>query len=74
MNKQIIVIGIAAVVLLFAGILGAMAFTSSDSDMPMGGLHTMPDGSTMPGGQMGSTDGMHTMSDGTKMPGMDMNP
>ena len=74
MNKQTLIVVIAAVTLLFVGIVGAMAFTGSDSDMPMGGLHTMPDGSTMPGGQMGSTDGMHTMSDGTTMPGMDMTP
>lgn len=74
MNKQTLIVVIAAVALLFVGIAGAVAFTGSDSNMPMGGVHTMPDGSTMPGGQMGSTDGMHTMPDGTTMPGMDMNP
>lgn len=69
MNKQTLIVVIGAIVLLGLGIGGAMVFTAG-SDSP---TMTMPDGSTMPSDQMGST-GMHTMQDGQTMTGMDINP
>jgi hypothetical protein len=70
MNKQTLAVIVGAIVLLGAGIFGAMAFTGSDdSNTP---IMTMPDGSTMPADQMSSTDGTNTMEDGETMPGMEM--
>lgn len=63
MNKQTLAVVVGAAVLLVAGIVGAMAFTS-DSGGP---VMTMPDGSTMPADQM-TTEDMMTMDDGSTMP------
>jgi len=70
MNKQTLVVVIGAIVLLGLGIAGAMAFTGSSTAPVM----TMPDGRTMPSGQMSSTGGMHTMPDGSTMTGIEMSP
>lgn len=59
MNKQTLVVIVGAALLFGVGIIGAVAFTGGD-DSPM---MTMPDGSTMPNGQMTGTTTM-----------MDMNP
>ena len=71
MNKQTLVVIVAAIALLAVGIIGAMALTGRDSSTPM---MTMPDGSTMPSDQMTTTGGTHTMQDGSTTIGMDMNP
>jgi len=69
MNKHNLVVIFAAIVLLGAGIVGAMAFTGSDPGSG-GGVHTMPDGSTMTGPIMAG--GTHTMDDGSTMGDMEM--
>lgn len=71
MNKQTLVVIVAAVALFAVGIVGALALTGGDSSTPM---MTMPGGSTMPSDQMTATGGTHTMQDGGTMTGMDMNP
>ncbi len=72
MNKQTLVVVIAAIALLGLGIVAAMAFTgSSGPDSPP---MTMPGGSTMPSDQMSSTGGTHTMQDGQTTTGMNINP
>ena len=71
MNKQTLVVIVAAVALFAVGIFGALAMTGGDSNSPM---MTMPDGQTMPSDQMDTTEPMHTMEDGNTMTGMDMNP
>ena len=63
MNKQTLVVIVAAIVLLGLGVFGALAFTGGDSGTPM---MTMPDGSTMPADQM-TTDDTMTMDDGSTM-------
>ena len=63
MNKQTLVVIVAAIVLLGLGVFGAVAFTGGDSGTPM---MTMPDGSTMPADQM-TTDDTMTMDDGSTM-------
>ena len=77
MNKQTIAVIVAAVVLFVVAVVGAMAFTGSDSgnvhQMPNGQMTGMMDdsmmGHTMTGGQT-MTGPMHTMSGGEQMPGM----
>ena len=79
MNKQAIAVIVAAVVLFVVAVVGAMAFTGSDSgagnehQMPNGQMTGMMDdsmmGHTMTGGQT-MTGPMHTMSGGEQMPGM----
>jgi hypothetical protein len=80
MKKQTIAVIVAAVVLFVVAVVGALAFTGSDSgarnvhEMPNGQMMTgmMDDsmmGHTMPGGQT-MTGPMHTMSGGEQMPGM----
>ena len=46
MNKQTIVIVVAAIALFVAALLGTTAFTGSDSN-PGGNVHQLPDGSRM---------------------------
>ena len=67
MNKHIVVVIVAALLLLGVGIFSAMALSGR------GGM-TMPDGSTMPADQMTTTGGTHTMGNGVTMPGMGMEP
>lgn len=71
MNKQTLVVIVAAIALFAVGIVGALALTGGDSSTPM---MTMPDGGTMPSDQMTTIGGTHTMQDGRTMTGMDMNP
>jgi hypothetical protein len=71
MNKQMLVVIVAAVALFAVGVFGAIAMTGGDSDTPM---MTMPNGQTMRSDQMDSTGPMHTMDNGSTMTGMDMNP
>jgi hypothetical protein len=81
MNKQLIAAVAGAVVLFAVALVGALAFTGSDSGA--GNAHTMPNGQMMNGmtdddsmmGHMMSNGGMmtgpiHTMSGGQQMPGM----
>ena len=81
MNKQLIAAIVGAVVLFAVALVGALAFTGSDSGA--GNVHTMTDGQMMTGtmdndsmmGPMMSngrtmTRPMHTMSDEQRMPGM----
>ena len=60
MNKQTLVVVVGAIVLLGLGVIGAMAFTGTDSG-------------SAPSGQV-TTGGTHTMEDGGTMTGMDMDP
>ena len=71
MNKQTLVVIVAAVALFAVGIVGAITLTGGGSNTP---AMTMPDGQTMPADQMGTTGATHTMQGGTTMTGMDMNP
>jgi hypothetical protein len=81
MNKQLIAAIVGAVVLFTVALVGALAYTGSDSDA--GNVHTMPGGQMMTGsmdndsmmGRMTSngrtmTGPMHAKSDGQQMPGM----
>ena len=81
MNKQTIAVVVAAVVLFAVALVGALAFTGSDSGA--GNVHTMTNGQMMTGkmddnsmmGHMMSnsrtmTGPMHTMAGGQQMPGM----
>lgn len=85
MNKQLIAVILGAAVLFAAALVGALAFTSEDSDA--GNVHTMPNGQMMTGpthemngmatmmghamhGARMMTGPMHTMSGGEEMPGM----
>ncbi len=80
MNKQTIAAIVGAVVLFVVALVGAFAFTGSDSGAT---VHPMPNGQMMTGtmdtdsmmGHMMSngrtmTGPMHTMSAGQQMPGM----
>ena len=71
MNKQTLVVIVAAIALFAVGVIGALALTGGGSSTPM---MTMPDGSTMPSDQMTSTGTTRTMTDGQTMTGMDINP
>ena len=81
MNKQLIAAIVGAVVLFAVALVGALAFTGSDSGAS--NVHTMTNGQMMTGtmdddsmmGHMMSngrtmTGPMHTMSGGQQMPGM----
>ena len=81
MNKQTIAVVVGAVVLFAVALVGAFAFTGSDSGA--GNVHTMTNGQMMTGtmdndSMMGRmmpngrtmTGPMHTMSGGQQMPGM----
>lgn len=81
MNKQLIAAIAGAVVLFAVALVGALAFTGSDSNG--GNVRPMPNGQMMTGrmgtdsmmGHMMSngqtmTGPMHTMSGGEQMPGM----
>lgn len=70
MSKQTLAVMIGAIVLFAVAVVGAFAFTSGGSDTPM---MTMPDGSTMPAGEM-TTEGMMTMDDGSTMSDDEMQP
>lgn len=63
MNKQVLIVVVAAVVLFGVALIGALAFTGNSSSG--GNAHTMPDGQTM-------TTPMHTMTNGDTMTGMTM--
>jgi hypothetical protein len=65
LNKQTLAVIAGAIVLLVVAIVGAIAFTGGSESDPSGPGMTMPDGSTMPSGQM--TTGM-TMTNGETMP------
>lgn len=86
MNKQLIAVIAAALVLFTGALVGALALTGNDSSA--GNVHTMPNGQMMTGAthetnDMGSmmgdhqmpsgeimTEPMHEMDDGQTMPGM----
>ena len=70
MNKQLIAVIAVAVVLFAVALVGAFAFTGSDSGA--GNAHTMPNGQMMTG--MMEDDSMmgHTMSNGGTMTGSGM--
>ena len=61
MTKQTLAVIVGAIVLFAVAVIGAMAFTGSDSSG--GKVHTMPQGQTM-------TGPMHTMEDDQTMTGM----
>lgn len=61
MSRQTLAVVVGAVVLFVVAVVGAMAFTGGNSDSG-GGIHTMPDGSTMTGTDMGD------MGDETETP------
>lgn len=61
MNRQMIVVSVAAVALFAVALVGALVFTGGDS----GKGHTMPGGQTMTGMMGGDT----TMGTGMTMPG-----
>ena len=65
MNKQTIAVVVGALVLFAVAVIGALAFTGSDSGAD--NMHTMQNGDTMTGTM---TRQMHTMDDGVQMPGM----
>lgn len=72
MNKQLLAV-IAAAILLFAGgIAGALALTAGKNG-DASPVHTMSDGSTMTG-DAGSMQDHHSMPDGSQMSDMDMTP
>ena len=66
MNKQTVAVIGAAVVLFVVAVLGAMAFTGSDSGT--GNVHQMPNGQMMTGMVADSMMG-HTMPGGQGMTG-----
>lgn len=71
MSKQTLVVILGAIILFTVAVVGAVAFGGGgDSGDPM---MTMPDGSTMPAGQM-TTGGTQTMDDGSTMSGEEMEP
>jgi hypothetical protein len=90
MNKQLIAIVAAAVVLFTGALVGALALTGNDSSA--GNVHTMPNDQMMSGATHGTngmgsmmgahtmpgggmmTEPMHEMDDGQMMPGMDHSP
>ena len=63
MNKQVLIVVIAAVVLFGVALIGALAFTGKSNGN--GNTHTMQDGQVM-------TTPMHTMDNGQTMTGMTM--
>ena len=63
MNKQVIIVVVAAIVLFGVALVGALAFTGNSNSGS--NAHTMPDGQTM-------TAPMHTMDNGDTMTGMTM--
>ena len=63
MNKQVIIVVVAAIVLFGVALVGALAFTGNSNSGGNG--HTMPGGQTM-------TAPMHTMNNGDTMTGMTM--
>ena len=63
MNKQALIVAVAAVVLFGIALIGALAFTGKSSGN--GSTHTMQDGQVM-------TTPMHTMDNGQTMTGMTM--
>jgi len=63
LNKQVLIVVVAAAVLFGVALIGALAFTGNSSSG--GNAHTMPDGQTM-------TTPMHTMTNGDTMTGMTM--
>ena len=70
MSRQTLAIAVGAIVLFAVAVIGAMAFTGGGDNTP---VMTMPDGSTMPAGEM-TTEGTHTMDDGSTMSDEEMSP
>jgi hypothetical protein len=66
MNKQLIVVTVAAAALFAGGLAGGLALTGGDSGA--GGAHTMTGGQTMTG-PMQEMDGMGSMMNGHRMGG-----
>lgn len=62
MNKQTIIIAVAALLLLGAGIFGTLAFTGRSD--PEGQTMTMPDGTVMPVDQMSTTPAQQSTTPG----------
>lgn len=60
MSRQTLAVVVGAIVLFVVAVVGAIAFTGGNSNS--GGVHTMPDGSTMPSTDMGD------MGDETETP------
>ena len=54
MSKQALAVIVGAIVLFVVAVVGAMAFTRSDSSPD--NVHTMQDGSTMSDAEMGDMD------------------
>ena len=63
LNKQVIIVVVAAIVLFGVALVGALAFTGKSNSGGNG--HTMPDGQTM-------ATPMRTMDNGDTMTGMTM--